>query len=310
MPRPAVPDLDEAPPRPRARWRTWLPIAVMCAVWGSTWIVIQGGLASLPPFTSAGVRFVVAALVLSALTPALRAREGGDAPRWWLWATIGLLNFAFSYGVVYWAETRLPSALVAVLWALFPMMTAVCGHLFLPGERLQARAWLGFGLGFAGVVLLFATDLRRIGTDGIEAALVLCASPAVSAIGTTVLKRHGARTSSVVVNRNAMWLGAVVLCGVALAFEEPPRAGWNAGAIGSVLYLALFGTVLTFSLYFWLLRSVAAHKLSLIAYVVPAVALLLGSLGGEPITAFTLAGTAAILLGVGFVSRERVVDGA
>jgi drug/metabolite transporter (DMT)-like permease len=280
----------------------------MCAVWGSTWIVIQGGLASLPPFTSAGVRFVIAAVVVTALTPVLRAREGGVAPRWWVWLTIGLLNFAFSYGVVYWSETRLPSALVAVLWALFPMMMAVCGHAFLPEGRLRPRAWAGFGLGFVGVVLLFATDLREIGAEGVEAALVLCASPAVSAVGLTVLKRHGSQASSVLVNRNAMWVGGIVLCGIAFAFEEPSRARWNAAAIGSVLYLALFGTVLTFSLYFWLLRSVAAHKLSLISYVVPAVALLLGrTVGEEPITAFTLGGTAAILLGVAFVARERIV---
>jgi drug/metabolite transporter (DMT)-like permease len=143
-----------------------------------------------------------------------------------------------------------------------------------------------------------------------EAALVLCASPAVSAVGTTVLKRHGSGASSVLVNRNAMWVGGVVLCGAALAFEEPSQARWTAAAVGSVLYLALFGTVLTFSLYFWLLRSVAASKLSLIAYVVPAIAILLGrTLGDEPITAFTLVGTAAILLGVAFVARERVVEG-
>jgi hypothetical protein len=71
----------------------------MCAVWGSTWLVIQGGLATLPPLTSAGVRFVVAALVVTALTPLLRGREGGAAPRWWIWATmLGRLTQAAGAG--------------------------------------------------------------------------------------------------------------------------------------------------------------------------------------------------------------------
>jgi drug/metabolite transporter (DMT)-like permease len=294
-----------APAAPPAPWVVAALIALLCLIWGSTWLVIREGLADLPPFTSAGVRFLVAALVVALLAPSLRAREGGAAPRAWLWIAVGSLNFGLSYGIVYWAETRLPSGLVALLWSLFPMLMAVSGHLFLPGERLRAAQWLGFALGFAGVALLFLTDLRSFGPAGVPTALVLCASPLVSAFGTTALKRHGSGASSALVNRNAMSLGAVLLLGAAALFERDADVRWSAAAAASVLYLALVGTVVTFTVYFWLLRHAPAYKLSLIAYVVPALALLLGwAVGGEPVTVHTLGGALLILAGVALVARR------
>lgn len=100
-------------------------VALLCAVWGSTWIVIRGGLRDLPPFTSAAARFTLAALVMTAVAGPIARREGGNRPKAWLWGVSGLANFATSYGVVYWCETRLPSGLVAVLWGVFPVLMAL-----------------------------------------------------------------------------------------------------------------------------------------------------------------------------------------
>lgn len=285
---------------------TAILVAIVCLVWGSTWIVIAGGLADLPPFTSAAARFLVAASAMTVVAHALRRREGGERPPIWLSIALGTCNFGWSYAVVYWSETRLPSALVSVLWSVFPMLVAVSGHLFLPGERLRGRQWAGFAVGFLGVALLFATDLRGLGAGAIPAALVLLTSPVVSTVGNTLLKRRGANVSSVLVNRNGMWIGAAILTALALLFERGAPARWTGPAIASVVYLALMGTVLTFTAYFWLLRRTPAHKLSLISYATPAVALLLGAfVGKEPITAFTLGGSALILLGVALVFRGR-----
>src|SRR4026209_1977018 len=87
-------------------------IAVMCIVWGSTWLVIREGLDDIPPFTSAAVRFLVAGVPMGALRPVRGAKEGGGAPPAWLWIALGLTNFAGSYGIVYHTETILPSGLV------------------------------------------------------------------------------------------------------------------------------------------------------------------------------------------------------
>lgn len=283
-----------------------LSIALLCLIWGSTWLVIRAGLRDLPPFTSASVRFAVAALVMGAAAPALSVREGGARPSLAISLVSGTLNVGISYGLVYWSETVLPSGLVSVLWSVFPMMMAVCAHRYLPGERLNGLQWLGFAAGFCGVAVLFATDLAAVGPGAVSAGLILLLSPAVSAVGTTYVKLHGGGTSSVLLNRNGFAIGSALLLVAALASERGAALRWSAAALGSIAYLALVGTVVAFGIYFWLLRYAPAYKLSLIAYVVPAIALTLGTLlGEEPLGWHTALGTGLVLAGVGAVYAGR-----
>lgn len=280
-------------------------VAVMCLIWGSTWLVIQEGLADLPPLTSAGVRFVIAFAVMCAVAPRLARFEGGDPPPPKLWLIIGTTNFGISYAIVYTAETVLPSGIVSVLWAVFPLLMAVSGH-FLLAETLRPVHWLGFGIGFAGVAMLFVTDLDAFGPDAIPMALLLFVSPLVSVIGQTYLKRHGTGASSALMNRNAMGFGALLLVAAAAIFERDAEAHWTPQAIFSIVYLALIGTCLAFSLFFWLLRYAKATKLSVITFVTPVVALWLGwAFADEPVTLTTAAGAALVLVGVAMVVRIR-----
>lgn len=276
-----------------------LGVALLCAIWGSTWIVIKAGLRDLPVLSSAAARFTLAAVVFVAVAPRLHRREGGERPRWWLALAMGLLNFAVPYGIVYTVETVIPSGLTSVLWAVFPMMTAVLAHVWLPGERLAPRQWLGFSVGFLGVAVLFATDLRGIGPSALAAGGLLLLSPLAAALGQVVLKRHGPGTSAALVNRDGMVVAALALWLVALPLEQQSTAVLSTAALGSVAYLGLVGTVVAFGVYFWLLRWVSASRLSLIAYVTPAIALWLGwAVGDEPLAASTIGGTGLVLLGI------------
>lgn len=299
--------LPDTPPGPAL---TRVLVAVLCLIWGSTWLVIQEGLDDLPPLTSAGVRFALAFAVMVFLAPRLARREGGGAPPARLWVLVGTLNFAVSYAIVYVTETVLPSGLVAVLWAVFPLMAAVPGH-FLLGERLGPRQLVGLLLGFVGTCLLFGTDIAdfEVGDGGLlgplGAALLLLVSPLVSVIGQTGMKLWGTRHSSALLNRNAMGLGAFLLLALALAFERDAAPRWTPAAIGSIVYLAVVGTCLTFTLYYWLLRYAEVTRLSVITYVTPVVALLLGwAVRGEEFTSGTAASAALVLLGVALVGAK------
>lgn len=283
-----------------------LLIALLCLIWGSTWIVIKFGLEDMPPLTSAGVRFATAALIMTIATAWLGRREGGARPPSWLSVALGLTSFAVSYAAVYWSETRLPSGIVSVLWSVFPMLMAVSGHFFLTGESLRARQWLGFVVGFAGVWLLFVTDVKSFGAGAIPAALVMLLSPLAATIGTTLVKRYGSGVSSLALNRNGMWVGATVLCAAAWLTERDAAPHWTGAAILGIGYLAIVGTAVAFGLYFWLLRHTPANHLSLISYVTPAVALVLGAAFGEtPITRYTVAGSLLILVGIALVVRGK-----
>jgi len=293
---------DRAPSRALTR----LLVAVLCLIWGSTWIVIKGGLRDLPPFTSAGARYVIAALIMVVVAAVLSRREGGVRPPVWLALVQGTFNFALSYGIVYQCETVLPSGLVSLIWGVYPMLQALAGHWFLEGERLRGSQWFGFGAALAGLVLLFRTDLQALGAGSVPTAVLLLASPIATTIGTTLVKRYGADVSSTLLNRNGMFISAGWLLALAFVLERGEPVRWTLPAIGSVVYLSVLGTVTTFSLLFWLLRYAPAHLLGLVAYITPGIALFLGwAFGGEPITRWTLVGAGLILAGVLLVVRAR-----
>ncbi|HWB78456.1 MAG TPA: DMT family transporter [Nannocystaceae bacterium] len=281
-------------------------IALMCLIWGSTWLVIKEGLHDLPTFSSAAYRFTIAAAIFVVIAPWLHRRERGERPPLRLALTTGICNFAVSYGIVYWAETVIPSGLASVLWGVFPMMMALAGHVVLPGERVDPRSFVGFAVGLVGVVVLFATDLRAIGPDAIGKGAVLLLSPLIATIGQVITKRDGARVSASLLNRDAMIIGAALLWIFAAIVESPLEVVWTRRALLSVGYLATMGTVVGFGLYYWILRWIPSNRLSLIAYVTPALALWLGwVVEDEALKASTIGGTLLVLGGIALVVRAR-----
>lgn len=281
-------------------------MAVLCLLWGSTWLVIKWGLRDVPPFAGASARFVVAFLVMAALTAWLRRREGGDRPPWGVVLAQGLCQFVLNYALVYRSETILPSGLVSVLWSVFPLMMAFAGHFVTRTELLRPRQWLGFAVAFGGIVSLFLTDVAAISREAVWMGLLLLLAPLSVAYSTTLIKVRAQSSSSLLLNRDSILVGALGLALLSLLFERPSSAVWSGAAVFSVLYLAIPGTVMTFGVYLWLLRYVPAYRLSLTAYITPVVALLLGSaVGQEPLRASTLAGTALVLSGVALTLVAR-----
>ncbi len=297
---------DASAPARRRALLTDAIIGLLSLIWGTTYFVIKQGLADLPPFTAAGARFTLAALVFAGIAAAFGKREGGVRPDARTSLAVGLLNFACSYSIVYVSETRLPSGLVSVLWGTFPMMLAVLSHAFLPSGRIAAREWIGFLVGFAGIVVLFATDLVHVGPGGLAFGALLLVSPAASAVAQIHVKKQGAQVSSLYLNRNGLLIAAPLLVAAGLLFERDARVVWSATAIGSVVYLALVGTVVAFGLYFWALRHAPAHRMGVIAYLTPMTALCVGTfVGDEPFGWHTLVGSALVLGSVGLVMRGK-----
>jgi drug/metabolite transporter (DMT)-like permease len=277
-------------------------LGLVCLVWGSTWLVIKVGLRDVPPFTGAAVRFVIAGLCMAALVALFSRREGGGSPPRGVVLAQGLFQFALNYGLVYVAETAIPSGLVAVLWSVFPLFVSLAGHFVLRSEILSPAQWFGLVLAFGGVALLFVTDLLAIDLRAVKLGLLLLLAPLSVTVSTLLIKYRAAGASSLILNRDSMLIGAVVLGGIAAALERGQDPRWTSLAVGSILYLALAGTVLTFGVYLWLLRYVPAYKMSLTAFVTPLLALLLGSLvGGEPLSVFTLLGSGCVIGGVALV---------
>ena len=278
-------------------------IALLCLIWGSTWWAIRVCLVhdGQPPLTSAALRFALAAAVMAVLALALRTTDRAPPPPPWLWIVAAGTNFAGAYGLLYVGELHVPSGVAAVLWAIFPLLMAGSGAAFL-GERLRLLQALGFVVAFAGVVVVFAGDLGGSGAVPVTSAALVLASPCLSATGTTLIKKFGAGTSSVLLNRNGMLLGGVLLAAAAFVVEDPTTMPWTLPGGLAIAYLSLIGTALSFGLYFWLLQRTPASRLSLVSYVTPVLAVLLGALVGDgETTAAVWAGTALVVTGVALV---------
>ena len=288
-----------------SRLRTNILIVVLCVIWSTTWLVVKKGVVDLPPFTSATLRMALAALVMAGVSAVLAKREGGEKPSIRLSLVMGIGNFSVTYGIVYWASTILPSGLIALLWAIYPMMMAITGHFYLDGEKLRPLQWTGFMISFIGVAVL-KTDLEEFGESAPLAASIVLLSPLSSCIATAIVKKHGANVSSNLLNRNGLIVSVFPLLAMTLLFERDATIHWTGFAVFSVAYLAIMGTVVTFGIYYYLLRFAAAHKLSLIAFITPAIAVAIGCLlGNETANLRILLGAAFILSGVVLVVIRR-----
>jgi drug/metabolite transporter (DMT)-like permease len=280
---------------------------LLTLIWGTTWAAIRIGLQGIPPFSGVALRFTTAGVLLLALARPLGVRLGRGRHERTLWVVNGVLSFCISYAVVYWSEQYIPSGLAAVLFATYPLLVAAFAHLLLPGERLRRVAGLGMLLGFAGVAVIFSDDLTLLGGESVRhAALVMLVSPLVSALASVVVKRWGSDVPPLSMAAVPMLIAGVVMGGVAAAFERHRPLVFDAPSVGALLYLVVFGSAVTFTLYYWLLARVKATQVALMSYLIPIVAVAVGAvLFDEPLRPRLLLGSALVLAGVVLVGRPR-----
>lgn len=281
-------------------------LTLLSLIWGTTWAAIRIGLAGIPPFTGVSLRFAIGGATLFVIGRALGMRASGTRREKALWVANGLLSFCASYGIVYWAEQWVPSGLASVLFATFPLFVALLAHFALPAERLGPAAVVGIAVGFSGVAVLFSEDLGKLGGPGVgPAAAVMLLSPLASAIASVSIKKWGKGIHAISLTAVPMGIAGAVMGGLALIVEHERPLHWTAASVGALLYLALAGSALTFTLYYWLLSHLPATRLSLIAYTTPVVAVAVGAIFmNEPFTRRSLAGSALVVAGVALSSAS------
>jgi drug/metabolite transporter (DMT)-like permease len=283
----------------RAFW-----LALLCFIWGSTWLAIKVGLHTLPPFLSAAARFGLSAIVLGVLGVVQRVPFPRTPRTHLALALLGLATFSLSYGVVYWSEQYISSGLTAVLFSTHPLFVVLLANLVLVSEPLNAGKLLGVVLGFLGILLIFRSDLELGHPMAFVAAAVALGSPVTAAVTNVAIKRWGTHLHPYTLTTLPMAYGALVLGAISWVTERDATVVWTPVAIVSVVYLALCGSVVAFVIYYTLLKQVSVSALALVSYVFPIVAVLLGYLVlGETLTLSTLAGAVTILAGIAIAVR-------
>ena len=271
--------------------------ALLVLIWSSTWVAIKIGLEDAPALLGAGIRFAAAGVLLLAFAAARRRSLKTDRV---LAITLGLLPFAFCYGLVYWGEQYIPSGLTAVLFGVMPLYTAILAALLLQDEPLRARLLAGVALALAGLALAFVESLE-LGSEDRAAigAVAVLLSPLGAALGNVAIKRRAAGLDAIVLNGWAMLAGGALLLAGSAVSEDWGDAVWGANAIGSILYLAVVGSAVAFVVLTILLREMSAQASSFIALMIPFGALVFGALlYDEAITGRAVAGAALVVAGL------------
>ncbi|HEV2717468.1 MAG TPA: EamA family transporter [Terriglobales bacterium] len=282
----------------------WL---ILCGIWGSTWLFIKLGLTDLPPLTFAGIRFVFASLILILLILARGVRWPRKGTEWLLIAVVGLLQFSLNYGLVFWGEQRIPSGLAAVLQSTFPAFGLVIAHFYLPAERITAKKAIGVLLGFFGVAIIFSDQLTIAGKGALLGSVALVLSAFFGSYGNVLVKAYGTQIDPFVLAAGQMVCGFPPLLALGIATEGNPfKFHWTPLAILSLAYLVIVGSVIAFTLFYWLVRHMDVTNTMLIALVTPVVAVMLGMMVlHEQFNWRLFAGAACIISGIGLIVLRK-----
>ena len=278
----------------------WL---ALCVIWSSTWLAIKIGLRDLPPISFVAFRFIISAGVLAGICAGRFRFFPRHLADYSFLAFTGILTFAINYALLFWGEQHVSSGLAAILQATIPTFGLVFAHFRLPGEPLKWERVLGAMLALVGVAIICAKLLDFQGIMAFWGGVAIVVGAASTAYANVVVKARATQFAPAVMAAWQMIFALAPLILVGLWSEgNPAHFHWSKVAVGCLLYLALFGSVLAFLLFYWLMQRIAVTNLLTISLITPPLAVLFGwFVAGETLSRWALLGAAFVLLGVALI---------
>lgn len=290
-------------------WKVLLAYAIIYFVWGSTYLAIRVGVLEMPPLLMAGIRFLIAGALLYGWT-VWRGERQPTSRQWASISLLALLIFAVDYGLVFWAEQRVPSGVTAIIMATISAFMALAEIIFLGTQKLTLRLSLALLIGLGGVAVLVSHSLdlggAPVDTVGAVALIVGAIAWAVAAV---FARTQPLPESKFLSSGAQMLVGGVMLLLTSSAigeFKEFHPAAVSVAAWFSLAYLIVPGSIVAFTAYVWLLHHDSPTRVSTYAYVNPVVAVLVGYfMGGEALSGRTLMGALLVLVSVVMITATR-----
>ncbi len=288
--------------------KKYLLISLITFIWGTTWLVIKVGLDGVSPLLGAGLRFLIAGTGLWILAKSRGGAPPGSVRQIRHIIVFGVFMFSVPYGLVYRGEQYIPSSLASILFSAMPFWVVVYAHLLIPSERFRREQGLGILIGFIGVVVIFSEGTFRLTSQFTLGMLSVLGASACSGFASVWGKRYSKEIHVFHTTAYGMMLGSLLL----LLFSrlEPNRFFIpDFPTIGSILYLGVFGSAVTFSVYFWLMNHVRVVKLSLITFLSPLVAIFLGwVLLSETLSLRVFIGTGMVFTGIFIADAQKYIE--
>src|ERR1044071_107091 len=293
-------------PEQRTKLAAIAAFVALCLIWSSTWLAIKFGLRDLPPISFVAIRFVIAVVVLLAISigrvPLLPPNRGDFK----LLAWTGVLMFCVNYALLFWAELYVSSGLSAVLQATIPIFGMVFAHYVIPSEPLRAARIAGAIVALGGVAVICSRLFDFGGLLAFWGGVAIVFGAAGAAVSNVLLKARAIRLAPAMIAAWQMIFGLVPLIVAGFLVDgNPLRFHWAPRAAFCLFYLAIPGSALAFLLLYWLLPRMSVTNLQTISFITPPGAVLFGWLfGGESFSLWSLTGGALVLVGVWLIFRK------
>jgi drug/metabolite transporter (DMT)-like permease len=290
-------------------WKILLAFAIIYFVWGSTFLAIRVGVREVPPLLFAALRFLAAGSLLFGWLIA-RGERLPNLRQWMSAFLLGFVIFVLDYGLLFWSERRIASGVAAVMLATIPMFMSLAEIAILRTQKLTARLALAFVIGTGGVAVLVSRSLNLGGApvDRLSAVALIIAAISWS-VASAITRKLPLPESKVMSSAAQMLAGGIMLTLAAIAFGDFrgfDPAGVSLRAWISLAYLIVFGSIVAFTAYVWLIHHESPTKVGTYGYVNPVVAVLVGYFfGGEGLGLRTVLGTLLILVSVVVITTSR-----
>ncbi|MEG0775605.1 EamA family transporter [Clostridium sp.] len=283
-----------------------LAYIAVCIFWGSTYLAIRIGVGELPPTIFAGIRFIIAGSLMLGYAKFKGLAMPKNFSEILKISIVGIFLLVGGNGGVVWAETRVSSGIASLMVATVPLFMAIIESLLPSKPKLNKKGWLGLLIGFAGVAFLVLSDLNKATVDIIGLALLIVG--ALSWASGSVYSKSFTSSASTVSNIAIQMLsGGICLSIIGGFLGEFQKAQFTPKGLGALLYLVVFGSIIGYSCYIYILQKWPAAKAGTYAYVNPPVAVILGAIVlDEAISLKIVLATIIILFGVILVQRSKV----
>ncbi len=298
----------------RPTGKTLLAFAIIYLAWGSTYLAIRIGVREVPPFLFAAMRFLVAGAILYGWMVA-KGERSPTRRQWASAALLAVLIFVMDYGLLFWAEQRVPSGLAAIMMATIPAFMALSEILFLRTQRLTLRLAVALLIGLGGVAVLMSHSLNfGLGGEPIDTAgaIALIVGSLSWSIGSVLSRKLPLPESKVMSSGMQMLAGGALLALASAGLGELRGfhpAAVSRGAWLSLLYLIVAGSIIGYTAYVWLIHHESPTKVGTYAYVNPVVAVLLGYfMGGEALGLRSILGSLFVLVSVVIITTTRAKE--
>jgi drug/metabolite transporter (DMT)-like permease len=281
------------------RIMVWVAFAIISTVWGTTWLAIRIGLETVPPFLSAGIRCLAAAVILYGIVRVRGDAVPMTASAWKVYLSLGVLTIGVPFALIYWGQQYIPTGLSSILFGSFPFCVAILSHLMLRDEPMTLSKAVAIVLGFAGVVIIYYAESAIADPRAFLGMSAVLVSVLLQALALVLIKKHGEPVSPHSMNFVGMAMGGTMVLLLSLAVEGERTVVWTMPAITSLVYLTIVGSVVTFVAYYWLLKKIDAVYVSLSSFINPIVAVVLGAVAlGERLPGSVFTGAACVMAGL------------